>query len=330
MLDLARDFGVELVVTLGSLLADVPHTRAAPVTGAADRSGPGRRWGRAVAVRGPTGSSASCRTLPRARSPAASLWAAVPHYVSLAPASRRPGALRPAGSAARRGHRHSGERRGRGGLFRAGDRGRLLGFRDVRLRGGARAAGGRATSRSTRSCPRATRLPRRSSPVPASAGRGVGRRRHPAGSDQPALERAQRLMSLSVAWRSISASSPSVKSRLSSAATFASSCSTLLAPARVDGHARVAQRPRERHLRQRLAPRRRDLVQRPQPLARPSVSVGRRATSRPCVARDPSGMPVEVPVGQQPLRERREDDAADPCARARRAGRARSSGRACE
>ena len=33
--DLAADLGVELVVTLGSLLADVPHTRAAPVTGAA-------------------------------------------------------------------------------------------------------------------------------------------------------------------------------------------------------------------------------------------------------------------------------------------------------
>ena len=32
---LARDLGVELVVTLGALLADVPHTRAAPVTGAA-------------------------------------------------------------------------------------------------------------------------------------------------------------------------------------------------------------------------------------------------------------------------------------------------------
>ena len=35
VLDLSRDLGVELLVTLGSLLADVPHTRAAPVTGAA-------------------------------------------------------------------------------------------------------------------------------------------------------------------------------------------------------------------------------------------------------------------------------------------------------
>ena len=32
---LAKELDVELLVTLGSLLADVPHTRAAPVTGAA-------------------------------------------------------------------------------------------------------------------------------------------------------------------------------------------------------------------------------------------------------------------------------------------------------
>ena len=33
--DLARELEVELVVTLGALLADVPHTRPAPVTGSA-------------------------------------------------------------------------------------------------------------------------------------------------------------------------------------------------------------------------------------------------------------------------------------------------------
>src|ERR671928_749549 len=32
---LARDVGIELMVTLGALLADVPHTRTAPVTGSA-------------------------------------------------------------------------------------------------------------------------------------------------------------------------------------------------------------------------------------------------------------------------------------------------------
>src|SRR5256885_2345269 len=35
VLELAKDLGVEMVVTFGSLLADVPHTRPAPVTAAA-------------------------------------------------------------------------------------------------------------------------------------------------------------------------------------------------------------------------------------------------------------------------------------------------------
>src|SRR6266516_2048739 len=35
IVDLARELGVELLITLGSLLADVPHTRPSPVTGGA-------------------------------------------------------------------------------------------------------------------------------------------------------------------------------------------------------------------------------------------------------------------------------------------------------
>ena len=35
MLELVQELEVELVVTLGSLLADVPHTRPAPVSAAA-------------------------------------------------------------------------------------------------------------------------------------------------------------------------------------------------------------------------------------------------------------------------------------------------------
>ena len=35
VMDLAGDLGVEMVITLGALLADVPHTRPAPVTGSA-------------------------------------------------------------------------------------------------------------------------------------------------------------------------------------------------------------------------------------------------------------------------------------------------------
>jgi proteasome assembly chaperone (PAC2) family protein len=95
IVDLSRDLGVELVVTLGSLLADVPHTRAAPVTGAA--SDPelvatlGLQHSR---YEGPTGIVGvlqdACR---REGMPAASLWAAVPHYVSLAPSPRAARAL---------------------------------------------------------------------------------------------------------------------------------------------------------------------------------------------------------------------------------------------
>jgi predicted ATP-grasp superfamily ATP-dependent carboligase len=84
---LARDLGVELVVTLGALLADVPHSRAAPVTGSATDPELIERLGlQASRYEGPTGIVGvlhdACK---RAGLPSASLWAAVPHYVSLAP-----------------------------------------------------------------------------------------------------------------------------------------------------------------------------------------------------------------------------------------------------
>jgi proteasome assembly chaperone (PAC2) family protein len=87
---LARDLRVELVVTLGALLADVPHTRPAPVTGSASDPGLLDRLGlQASRYEGPTGIVGilhdACR---RAEIPSASLWAAVPHYVSLAPSPR--------------------------------------------------------------------------------------------------------------------------------------------------------------------------------------------------------------------------------------------------
>jgi len=87
---LARDLGVELVITLGSLLADVPHTRPSPVTGAAtDAELIERLKLQASRYEGPTGIVGvlhdACRN---AGIPSASLWAAVPHYVSLAPSPR--------------------------------------------------------------------------------------------------------------------------------------------------------------------------------------------------------------------------------------------------
>jgi predicted ATP-grasp superfamily ATP-dependent carboligase len=82
----ARDLGVELVVTLGALLADVPHTRPAPVTGSASDEKLVEELGlTASRYEGPTGIVGvlhdACR---REGLPSASLWAAVPHYASLA------------------------------------------------------------------------------------------------------------------------------------------------------------------------------------------------------------------------------------------------------
>ncbi len=85
--ELARDLGVELAVTLGALVADVPHTRASPVTGAATDPQLVDELGLQLSrYEGPTGIVGvlldSCR---RAGIPSVSLWAAVPHYVQLAP-----------------------------------------------------------------------------------------------------------------------------------------------------------------------------------------------------------------------------------------------------
>jgi hypothetical protein len=72
---------------LGALLADVPHTRPSPVTGAATDPKLVDELGLQLSrYEGPTGIVGvlldACR---RASLPSVSLWAAVPHYVSLAP-----------------------------------------------------------------------------------------------------------------------------------------------------------------------------------------------------------------------------------------------------
>jgi proteasome assembly chaperone (PAC2) family protein len=86
IVELAGELGVELVVTLGALLADVPHTRPAPVTGSASDPKLVDELGLAASrYEGPTGIVGvlhdACR---RAELASASLWAAVPHYASLA------------------------------------------------------------------------------------------------------------------------------------------------------------------------------------------------------------------------------------------------------
>lgn len=90
IVDLAREHKVELVVTLGALLADVPHTRPSPVTGTATDPELVERLGlQASRYEGPTGIVGVLHDACRAADiPSVSLWAAVPHYVSLAPSPR--------------------------------------------------------------------------------------------------------------------------------------------------------------------------------------------------------------------------------------------------
>jgi proteasome assembly chaperone (PAC2) family protein len=95
IVDFARELQVELVVTLGALLADVPHTRDAPVTGSATDPALIEQLGlQASRYEGPTGIVGvvhdACK---RANIQSASLWAAVPHYVSLAPSPKAASAL---------------------------------------------------------------------------------------------------------------------------------------------------------------------------------------------------------------------------------------------
>jgi proteasome assembly chaperone (PAC2) family protein len=81
------DLGGELVVTLGALLADAPHTRPIPVTGTATEPDLVDRLKLEQSTyEGPTGIVGvfqdACIQLDI---PAASYWAAVPHYVAQPP-----------------------------------------------------------------------------------------------------------------------------------------------------------------------------------------------------------------------------------------------------
>jgi proteasome assembly chaperone (PAC2) family protein len=95
IVELAKELRIELVVTLGSLLADVPHTRPAPVTGSASDAELVERLGLETSrYEGPTGIVGVLHDACRAADiSSASLWAAVPHYVSLAPSPRAAQAL---------------------------------------------------------------------------------------------------------------------------------------------------------------------------------------------------------------------------------------------
>jgi predicted ATP-grasp superfamily ATP-dependent carboligase len=86
LVDLAEALGVQLVVTLGALLGDVPHTRPVAMSGHASDAALLERLGiPASSYEGPTGIVGVLHTAcAHAGLPSASLWAGVPHYVAAA------------------------------------------------------------------------------------------------------------------------------------------------------------------------------------------------------------------------------------------------------
>ncbi|MBI2216733.1 MAG: PAC2 family protein [Candidatus Rokubacteria bacterium] len=84
VLELAQRAGVTLVLTLGALLADVPHTRPVRLVGGASDPELSAWLGlRPTRYEGPTGIVGVLNTLAREQGlQTASLWANVPHYIS--------------------------------------------------------------------------------------------------------------------------------------------------------------------------------------------------------------------------------------------------------
>ncbi|WP_416984184.1 PAC2 family protein [Streptomyces sp. T028] len=87
LLGFAHELGVELVVILGALLGDTPHTRPVPISGTTSDADLARRMDlEETKYEGPTGIVGVLQeACTHAGVPAVSLWAAVPHYVSQPP-----------------------------------------------------------------------------------------------------------------------------------------------------------------------------------------------------------------------------------------------------
>jgi predicted ATP-grasp superfamily ATP-dependent carboligase len=87
IVEVARRYRSELVITMGALLADTPHTRPVPVSASASDPELMTRHGLARSTyEGPTGIVGVLHdSCSRAGLVSASLWAATPHYISAAP-----------------------------------------------------------------------------------------------------------------------------------------------------------------------------------------------------------------------------------------------------
>jgi proteasome assembly chaperone (PAC2) family protein len=86
----AEQLRVGMLITLGALLADVPHTRPIPVTTTSDDEGLMLRLALEPSTyQGPTGIVGVLQDgATRAGIPGLSLWAAVPHYVAQPPSPK--------------------------------------------------------------------------------------------------------------------------------------------------------------------------------------------------------------------------------------------------
>jgi proteasome assembly chaperone (PAC2) family protein len=87
IVEIATTFGAGMVVTVGALLADVPHTRPVQVVSSAGDRDLAERLGLGVSrYEGPTGILGVLgEVATRAGIPTVGLWAALPHYLNLAP-----------------------------------------------------------------------------------------------------------------------------------------------------------------------------------------------------------------------------------------------------
>lgn len=84
ILDLSKQLGIEILVTLGAFLAPVPHNREVGIMGTAADLEQAMSLGLTTSrYQGPTGITGALQVAAReAGLPAASLWAAVPHYLA--------------------------------------------------------------------------------------------------------------------------------------------------------------------------------------------------------------------------------------------------------
>ena len=90
MLDLADDLDVSMILTVGALLADTPHSRPISVSGSGSHPEIAKRLGVEVSrYEGPTGILGILQEAGQRRGiDAISLWAAIPHYASAPPSPK--------------------------------------------------------------------------------------------------------------------------------------------------------------------------------------------------------------------------------------------------